>query len=1326
MIRRLRVLLAAGLVATPLLLYLDGRLPLPGTSRQVAPPAALRRAFQSAVGDLARRAADFQSQPEVARSLEGGGIAVNRLALFSAAGQALAGAPPGAGLALTDPPGTVHAWWGDAPPLEGLQFSASGIAVRWSATRLVVIQRRHIADGGFSGLVYASQSFPVEAPDFARALGLSGESTRWKPASAGGPPLLSDESGAVLVAARRAASPLDLPAPRNFAFAALVVIALVLAGRLSDRLRVAPALLLAFVAIEARFGGIAPLAPATLAALAAGWAALPAGIPPLTGRTLSERRRFGLFAGFALFIVALSAATRLDTPELGAGLARSLLAVPRVGGLAALVLSALSLTASPSPRATRRRRWATAALLFTAGAIAGSLATVSAARGYRVAVFAASAAGFALWSRALAEARAGEGFGAATLLIGTALLVVLAAVPLREQERAREAFRVASAIRLPDPAHVSAGAVLAAHRAVDRVSRIDLSTELPAPLERTDLSDLAYRLWREGEERLRQPPLMTYEVFDASGSSRSRFSLIPETERGEDDTRPAEALIDRHRLAIYRRAATLSYRGAPWGRVEVEVADWPSWDPLPPRIEVYRRLVLGASRYVTDDAPGPPRPVLASYAPDGAPREEGPQLPAPAAERLRHGAPAVRVRLAYRGNELFGEVRLMREGFRLVAIPAPDILGRALTAALLVPGITAMYLLVAGLLVWRFAAMPREPRRTLLPRGLHTFRSRLVGLFVVGVMIPLFAVTFFLRSAIETHSVRDTLDHARTALETARRVLDDYLPSASAGRRRLGLLDDPLLGWLANAVGYDLSVYAPDGRVVATSRRDLYDAGLLPDRVPASTYRAIGLSGARQHTGARIVAGRRFEEMTTALTALPGVPGVRSAGLVSLLLLPQQRVAEAEAAQLTAAVSAFSLIVFLFSATVAGRLALRVARPVADLVEGTRAVARGNFSPQLEEPPDEELRELVRAFLSMSRSLKEQTDALSREKERLATLLAHLTAGVVAYRPDGAVLLANPAAASLGGGRSDGVTLEDVFPGERMAEVRRTLGRFSGSFLAAEVEPRSGERWRIVTVPLPVGGEGARMAVIEDVSEVVRSNRLAAWAEMARIIAHEIKNPLTPIRLSVEHLREVWRRSGGATPEFERALEECVTNVLRQTEELKRAASEFSDYARLPRPEIGPTDVGRVMHDSAAAFAGAPGVRWAVRAEPGVLAEADPRLLARVLSNLIGNAIDALSGGAGEIALSAHRVDERIVVTVEDTGPGVPERILPRLFDPYFSAKSGGTGLGLAIAKKIVEEHGGAISAENRRGGGFRVRFELPQSAGSGLKPDPIAPVASS
>ena len=387
---------------------------------------------------------------------------------------------------------------------------------------------------------------------------------------------------------------------------------------------------------------------------------------------------------------------------------------------------------------------------------------------------------------------------------------------------------------------------------------------------------------------------------------------------------------------------------------------------------------------------------------------------------------------------------------------------------------------------------------------------------------------------------------------------------------------------------------------------------------------------------------------------------------------------------------------------------MRVARPVADLVEGTRAVARGDFSPQLAEPPDEELRELVRAFLFMSRSLKEQTEALSREKERLATLLSRLTAGVVAYREDGGVVLANPAAAVLGGGDSDGRTLEAVFPGEAMEGVRHALERASPEEVSEELEPRAGERWRVVTVPLPLGGAGTRMAVIEDVSDLVRSNRLAAWAEMARIIAHEIKNPLTPIRLSVEHLREVWRRG---SPGFDRVLEECVQNVLRQTEALKHSAAEFSDYARVPTPRMEPTDVGVLAREAAAAYAGAPGIRFEVEAPPGSVALGDARLLARVLANLIGNSVEALAGG-GAIRIAAGRVGEKIEVVVEDDGPGVATEILPRLFDPYFSARSGGTGLGLAIVKKIVEEHGGSIAAANRPSGGFRVRFDLPAAAG--------------
>ena len=651
---------------------------------------------------------------------------------------------------------------------------------------------------------------------------------------------------------------------------------------------------------------------------------------------------------------------------------------------------------------------------MTAFSFVLALALVSAWPLFPVFVAAAAVCAYELWRRSIAGASAQRGpLGPFRLTAAAALLLVLVAVPSYGHDRAAAAYRTASAIRLPDPRRMSAGAVVAVLRAVDRVEHFDLARELPAPLAEVDLSDLAYRLWREGEEQAPSSTLIAYEVVDDSGQLRSRFSLIPEVDMAGTADEDA-VLIERHHVAVVRRRGVLMNGAARWGRVTVSVADWPSWDPLPPRLEVYRRLVGG-------EATGPqtPRPVLALYGSDGSRRDEGPELPAGLLERARVSGRPQAIRLRFRGEELRGEVRPLNDGFQLVAIPGPDFLQRLLGATqLLAP---AAFLYVAGWLVvaWRLVASGR-PLRQIAPRGSRTFRGRLVALFVLSVMVPLFALTVFLRSSIATRSRRETLDHGRTALETARRVLDDYLPSAAAALGRLGLLDDTLLSWLANAVGYDLAVYSPEAKLVATSRRDLFAAGLLPERVPGATYVAIGLGAARERADTRLIAGSRFEEITTELSSVPGVPGVRSPVLLSLLLLPQQRVAEAEAGQLTAAVSAFSLLVFLISAAIAGRLAVRVARPVADLVEGTRAVARGDFSPHLAEPPDEELRELVRAFLFMSRSLKEQTQALSREKERLATLLSRLTAGVVAYREDGGVLLANPAAAVLGGGDSEG------------------------------------------------------------------------------------------------------------------------------------------------------------------------------------------------------------------------------------------------------------------------------------------------------------------
>ncbi|HEY6928814.1 MAG TPA: HAMP domain-containing protein, partial [Thermoanaerobaculia bacterium] len=1083
------------------LAILDGW--LPGLFERPSPPSnpeEVRAAFSRAQADLAARGKTFQSNPDVLRSIAGGGIAINRIALFAAARQALEKAPPGTWLVLTDPNGRAQAWWGDAPAsLAGL-VGSEGFGIRWSSTALTVAFRARVGRTTDSGEVCVARTLPALAPDFARALGLSNASPAWEPvAGKGTAPLQVEPSGRVSIGLRLSES-VD-PAPRSgrtIPLAVTLAAALILIGRARDPGRVGLGLVLAYAALDA-FGEASrhSLATAPFWAGALGLALLPRALTLLRRRTSPSPALVA--AGFALLLLSFPAATVVAPPDLGAPFAESTLSSLRLSGVAALIAAGLAFSAAGRGR-TYRRAWMTAAVLGTTSLIVAALAFVSPRFPFLLFLAAGAAVAFEIWSRAIATSSRAEEFEVPRLIAATALLSLLLVSPAAEHRRAAHNIAVARGISLPDSSKASMNSVFAAERAVEEVSRFDLSRELPAPLAEVDLSDLAYRLWRDAEQDSRNPVLIAFRVFDPADELTSSFSLLPgvATSPAAQSNRLA---IDRHVVAFVHRVASLQLSGTPWGRVEVTVADWPSWDPLPPSIEVYRMLVEGGDRGRRKGLPRV-RPFLAAYAPDGEKRDEGPTLPARLVERLRRSTQPTPVRLHFRGEELWGEIRPVTEGYRLVAVPGPDLLGRLLTAALLIPGLAVLAGVMALLLSWKIVAAPAGERRDILPRGARTFRGRLVFLFVIGVLIPLLLVTYFQRSAIVTRSQRDTLDHARTALGTARQVLDDYLPSVTEAREGLMAIDDALLAWLAKAVGYDLSVYAPDSTLVATSRRDLYAAGFVPDRVPGSEFVTIGLSGVRQTIGSRLVSEGHIDEITTSLSAIPGVPGVRSPALISLLLLPQQRLAEAEASQLTAAVAAFGLLVFVFSALIAGRLAVRVARPVADLVEGTRAVARGDFSPHVAEPPDEELKELVRAFLSMSRSLKLQTEALSAEKERLATLLAHLTAGVVAYREVGDVLLANPAAAALGGGRADGRTLEDVFPGPAMQEVRRVLLSASES-PAADIEPRPGERWRIVTVPLPLGGEGVRMAVIEDVSDVVRSNRLAAWAEMARIIAHE-------------------------------------------------------------------------------------------------------------------------------------------------------------------------------------------------------------------------------
>jgi nitrogen fixation/metabolism regulation signal transduction histidine kinase len=216
---------------------------------------------------------------------------------------------------------------------------------------------------------------------------------------------------------------------------------------------------------------------------------------------------------------------------------------------------------------------------------------------------------------------------------------------------------------------------------------------------------------------------------------------------------------------------------------------------------------------------------------------------------------------------------------------------------------------------------------------------------------------------------------------------------------------------------------------------------------------------------------------------------------------------------------------------------------------------------------------------------------------------------------------------------------------------------------------------------------------------------------MARIIAHEIKNPLTPLRLSTEHLREVYRgRKQAPGDAFDEVFERCTENILRQVEELRQIATEFSAFSSIPRIEARSGDLVAALGELVDAYRGAAaaGVEVALRAEPSELhARFDARLLGRAVRNLLENAVRASTGG-GRVEVRVDAEDGLAAISVVDTGPGVPPELLGRIFDPYFSTHATGTGLGLPIARRVAEEHGGSIAARNRPGGGLEVTIRIP------------------
>jgi nitrogen fixation/metabolism regulation signal transduction histidine kinase len=454
------------------------------------------------------------------------------------------------------------------------------------------------------------------------------------------------------------------------------------------------------------------------------------------------------------------------------------------------------------------------------------------------------------------------------------------------------------------------------------------------------------------------------------------------------------------------------------------------------------------------------------------------------------------------------------------------------------------------------------------------------------------------------------------------------------------------------------------------------------------------------------------------------LPGARAPSVVGVPLVLQQR----DIARTVDRMGEMLLLVTVLTAALlsiaAAWVARSVARPVGLLAAATARIARGDYGARLTTRTRDEIASLVDGFNAMSDALARQRADLERRRDYMEALLSNATTGVISTDPGGRIVTVNPAAERL---------IEDVggrlLVGDSIAAALAPIPSLA-SFLPALTRPIDGDartdevdldlpagrrRLRIVRVALPdpQGGAPGTLVLADDVTDLMRSNQLAAWAEMARAIAHEIKNPLTPIQLSTEHLERLLR-DRGVLPGAE--IESCLAAILKQVRALRDIAAEFGAYAKLPALDLRPADPAAFLREIVSPYRDAPpaGVVVDERHEDAPWVLLDRRVLARAIVNLVENALQAMPAGGVLTVRSGPHPDGGAFLSIEDTGAGLSREARERLFEPYFSTKSTGTGLGLAIARRAVEGHRGRIEIESAPGRGSTFRVVLPKAAAPG------------
>jgi len=644
---------------------------------------------------------------------------------------------------------------------------------------------------------------------------------------------------------------------------------------------------------------------------------------------------------------------------------------------------------------------------------------------------------------------------------------------------------------------------------------------------------------------------------------------------------------------------------------------------------------------------------------------------------------------------------------------------------------------------------------------------RFVGTFAVLALIPLavvyyFAVQFLSRGIDSWFDVQieqaldDALLLGRSSLESIKLdVVDqlrddaDKIQNADSNFEVFQLLDE-----LRQANDFEeMSLHSMSGEILASSSRD--SISLIPDVPDERVIRQLRqgrvyseiepiAGGGLQLRVAIRIAGRQVGDIDRVLQVLDPLP-LRYSRLGESV---ESASAEYEKLQylrrpltfsFVLTLSLVTLMTLLIALLIAIYLARRLVAPLRDLAEGTQAVAQGDYGKQLPVTSGDELGVLVSSFNRMTQEISSAQTAVrnsqfeaEKQSAYLETVLAHLSSGVMSFDNNRQLRTHNAAAERILH------TLLGTFVESSIAEMIKALPAAEPllNMIDQGISDDVSEWQKEISINSPLGqqtlvcsgtklsgteSESGYVVVFDDATALIKAQRDAAWGEVARRLAHEIKNPLTPIQLSAERIRR--RYLDKIEKDDREILDRATRTIAQQVESMKSMVNAFSDYAQpvISRPRR--LDINTLIRDiTELHVAHLTRIRFLFDLAddlPQIMT--DPAGIRQVLNNLIINASDALGDKGGELKLSTridHAKDNLLVLELQDNGPGFPAKLLDRIFEPYVTTKTSGSGLGLPISRRIIEENGGTMRATNLPKGGAVVIIHLPVAQSQGASID--------